>query len=659
MDRKPSILKKILFILTHISVFVSLIVQDVNAKGIFFLERPKLGIDLSYEFRDEKREGPNQTNQDLSHDFRESLEIQTNGWVYHPALMKYTLSFLPEWNQRIDERKAGGNYLNMSDDRNAFLYGYFMDTTLLESKPFNLYLYSRKSTSPISSAFAQSSETDADNYGARVRLKIKTLPTDFGFNHIRSSQTGFYESERINDEFRLNVRTFHANIDASLESTYNENIRNIRGFTTWIKTSENDLENSYAFMEDGRVKLDSFLSYRWTESDYLNTTAFRLTERLDWKHKKKLSSYYTLNYNRNDSDGFITEKKSVNANLTHSLYENLTTTFEGDVAYYDFGEDSEKTYGLGLNFNYLRDIPWGSMNIGINYDYDIASRSNSELYIPVIEEPIILANVNITFLNNENVDLGPIVVTNATGTTIYVENTDYTLDEVNSFVRIARTTFGGIADGDTVLVSYRYLSNPDFDDTMFGQTYYINFNLWSVLRLSYRYNHSVQRVSSGIPPDRLVDDAYNRVEIQYNWKCTETRLSYDEEDRSSGISNSTRLAEETLTLRPMRDLFFKFSGRYGKRKLSTQHETEEFYGYNSNLDWALNRWCHFKIEGFRNYSSGTLQDTENMGILSSIELSHGIWSCNLEYRYSDENDDLHDDRRTFHNIYFEIIRVLW
>lgn len=81
----------------------------------------------------------------------------------------------------------------------------------------------------------------------------------------------------------------------------------------------------------------------------------------------------------------------------------------------------------------------------------------------VVDESLTLTKTDAKALANKNGDntkVTNIVVTDSTGATTYVENTDYTVQVgADGYTRIARITTGSITDGQQVLVDYDYTPN--------------------------------------------------------------------------------------------------------------------------------------------------------------------------------------------------------
>jgi len=265
----------------------------------------------------------------------------------------------------------------------------------------------------------------------------------------------------------------------------------------------------------------------------------------------------------------------------------------------------------------------------------------------------------VTLLDNEKVDLDSILVTNVAGTIVYRENVDYTLEEIDSSVRISRTVLGAIANGQTVLVDYRYLRDPAFDDTLFGQTYGIQLHLWKAFRLSYRFFKLDQDIVSGTPPENRIDDTAHTAQLQYDLGWTNTLLSFEDTDRKSGVSLRRWRAQENLRFSPWRPLFFSIKGFYQQTEFKDSNDTEDFYGLRTIINWTPARWSRFELEGFHERISGDREDKLQTGLNASLKMSYRIWNGNISYGYLETEDKNSGQKITEQTLLFEIIRLLW
>lgn len=624
------------------------------AAPVLHFERPQLGLELAYEVEEEEHKSALSDSRNLSHEFKERMTLQTRGWIYHPALCKLTLRFEPEWTQATETQDE-----QTEQKYDDYSPAYFMDATFLESKPYNLYLFGQRNQTTINSAFAHRNETETDSYGGSLRYKSPRLPMDLSYTHLESEQTGFYISTEKSDDWRLYVAHYAEQSTTRLSSVYTDKERNIQGFTTHSSTSDSEIRNYYDFGTEKTVQLESDITYRRTESDLYETSNWRFNELLDWEHSPTLKTAYLANYNRIESNGFDSQSTSVDAQLTHLLYENLTTNLGVQAEANEYGEDTEAIYGARLNMRYLRDIPGGTLTAQVGQSYEATFRDYEQQFAQVIDEQQVLSDSLVTLLNQENVVLDSIEVTDLTGAIVYVSGVDYTLTPIDTFVRIRRSPFGAIIDGQTVLISYRYERSPDYDDGLYDQSYSLALYLWSIFSVNYRYQHARQRILSGVAPDHPIDDTTESGAVRLDFGWSDTRLSYTDSQKSSGISTLRWRAEETLRFHPSRRLFFSLTGYYGRTRFKDQDETEENFGGRVGLDWVPTYWCQFSLNGFQDNVTGTTQETINTGATAELEMVYRIWGLKISGEFANEEQRLEANERTRSILRLEITRRLW
>jgi len=622
----------------------------------FFIERPLLGLGLSYEYEHETRTGPDSETEDTLHEFWQWLNIESAGWIYHPALFSYSFGFQPQMKQQIEIHDPG--------DRGSskyYLEAYNLDATLLQLKPYTLHMFGRRHQDPVGNVFTGTTEAETDTYGADLSLKYQVLPTTLSYSHIDASQRGYYSSDEDRDDYRLFMRHNRKKSTTQLNANYSDNVRTSDGVTTRTKSTNNELRNDYNITDDRRIVLNSNLTYRWTDSNAFESSNLRLFERLNWQHRPKLRSNYRFIYDSQDTDTFDRETTTLGAGLTHQLYENLTTRIDANAFFSDFTGGQEDSYDGSIDFSYRRPVPWGAINLdaGFGADYTTRQYDTEDEYIAIINEPHVLRDADITLLNNENVDQDSVVVTDSTGSITYVENTDYTLEAMGSFTRIIRTTFGAIANGQLVLVDYRYFSQPAYDDIVYGQKYGLSFQFRDAMRLAYNFYRADQDILSGTPPDNPVDDTIHRAEARLWWRWTDTRLLFEDSDRRSSISTSSWRAEEQLIFRPDPRLFLSLTGHFGFTRIKENDETNETYGLSAEADWQPKPWWRLHLESYGTRISGDSEKTLDVGLYAVSEANYRIWTSRVSYRFVNQEDDITDQGRRTHKFIFELIRRLW
>lgn len=627
----------------------------------FYLERPKLTLNLSYELTDESTTRDGVNSKDRISEFREGVEIYTKGWIYHPALLEFNLGFEPEWSQTHGE----GNY-QQNSSWSKFLHSYSLDVTLLPRKPYILHFYGKKYQNSFSATFVDRGDVEMNTYGADLILKYRFMPTTLGYSHLKSELSGLSNSTEERDDFRLfmGFPTEKSTTDLSVE--YSDSERVSEGVVSGIRTSRSSLESTYFFDKNLPIKLISTLSYdstsNWDENDVsysFESSDLRYTEQLFWRHNKKMWTNYKFLFDDQETGYFQKQTTQFNAMLKHLLYENLSTTIKGDVARYDFSDSINDVYKGTVSFDYNRRIPWGMLNITTGVDASYTNRNSGGDWIWITNERHVMRSGGVVFLDNENVDSGSVRVTNTAGTIVYIENQDFTVEKVGTLVRIQRIFSGSISSGQVVLVSYRYTTSNAFDDIVFARWAGVDFFLWSTLRLSYDYHHRSQNVTDGNEPANLIDDTTHRAKIRVLWRWMDTGLSYEIFDSNLSSARTTWRFSETLAFNPLNRLGLNFSGYFGSTSLTDTDEKEDFAGLAANIRYNPVYWCSAGVEGYYDRATGDLQDASDTGIMSYLELYYGKWTTKLSYKYLDHDDQMNDVQRKEYNIMLKITRVLW
>lgn len=644
---RPAVIAEIFF-------YVALASHSARAEyaGMnYYIERPRLAVDLSYRMETDEVQGPFLTTSNSTQLFRERIDIETGGFIYHPALMTFKLTLSPEWQQELDAYDPGSEQTS-----DTFLLGYSVDMTFLESKPYSLDVFARQQRSTLTTGLATTSESVNDAYGATLRLKYPVLPTTLALAHSTTDQSGFYVSHEVRDEARLNMRHVRPSNDTNFNAIWVELDRTALGTTTNTENLFGILQNFWRITPDNRLLLNSSLTFRDAKSDIFSSSGVDLSENLSWRHSDTFSTYYDFLIGQDKTGLRTTDRSSASVGLSHSLYENLVTTAYLSANTSSIGEDD---YGGNINFNYQRRIPWGTIYASLGQDYRITTRSYELAFLQVINEAHVLSTGDVEILDNENVVLSTVVVTSPNGSIIYTRDIDYTLEVFGTSVRISRTSLGAIPDGGSVLVSYQYLSNPAYDSSNYEQSYGLGLYLWSAWRINYRYSHSQEEFISGIPPDVLAENIQHTLDSDLTWKWSTTRFLYEDIESTTGVSSTRWRLEESLLFRPLENAFLNLSAYVGHTTLKDFGAEDDFYGFRANVQWRVNNWSKAKVEGFYDAIDGTSNQTTTMGAEARWEWYYGIWTGEASYRFLNQDDRLSDQVRDRQSIILSIRRSLY
>lgn len=622
------------------------------------IEPPAVGALLRYQMNQDERTVRGIRSVDKSHTLTERVDLSSKGYLYHPALLQFRLKFSPEFMQTTQSTtQATGD---RGGTGNSFSPNYQVNATMLSQKPYSLNAFARHLEAQSWATYTGVTRTVSDAYGADLSLKYRLLPTTLGFSSSRSEQSGAYTSSSDLQEFHLVSSHSGKSSESSLSSTYSINKQLTNTTSSEIITFSNRFSNQYKITKDGRIRLGSNLQYQHQNANARKTDSLFLNEQLSWQHRKNLQSRYQYAFRQINSE--VTENRSnaLDARLSHTLYENLTSTAGVSGNLNETGSSSEKTAAVVFNTAYQRKVgSWGKLHLSAGITPRYGFRTGSSATTQVSNEGHSLSSSTETFLAQPDIDPGSIVVTNSGGTLIYVENIDYRLDLVGRTFRISRLPLGAISDGQLVMVSYRYTRSAGYDDLLLTQSYSAGVELFNALTLSYRYSKADQTLLAGTAPDRLSNSEVHLATIRLDEGWGDTGFTYEDAKDTSDLSYTRWEASQGFRLRYGSWFQNTLRGYYGQTSYRLTTDQKTSYGGVFNLSWSPLSWFRVNLEGFLDRIEGTRQKTMNTGSRAGIEANYRLWTARLGYKYIGQDDRMSDYRRTVQTLQFELSRSVW
>ncbi len=644
----------------------------------FYMAFPATGIRLRYEFMDEIRTQGDVETTDLYHQFSERIGLSTYGWVYHPTIMKYTLSFEPQFAQLYEEISSPGAE-KKTGRLNVFSPDYAVTATFLDPKPYTFRLFSSRREEPVWAPFSGAFETVTTDYGGDVDLdyvstKAGRFHSNLGYRYTDSSLDGRYTSDYTSDRYFLSLTQFSARSNTRLTANYDDSIyRRQYDFSAQDHVSKNTsldvyLSNTFDFEGDTVDDLYTDLIFLDQEYDGAGFSFFSLRTYYETNHDailRRLRAQYTLAYDRSWQDsGAASDRYAGRARWNHLLYENLFTNLAFSSGLNNNQGSRDSWFNSNLGINYTRRIPYGSISLSANWNDIVTHRERSGgQFAAVNNERHILGLTREVLLNNPGIAINTIVVTNGRGNIVYLENIDYRLDLVGDYIRISPLPFGAIENGQEVVVRYSYRIDPSFDDNSLSQGYTASTVLFQYLELLYSYNHTTQTILSGTPPDNLADYTMQRARIRWNMRWSDTYLSLA--DSNSGDQSGFRRwdANQLFTFSPWKRIFLNLSASYGETEYDNGNHTENFRAFG-RLTWRMYRWASLYGMAYYEQTDGNSYEYVRTGLDCGMELRYRIWSATLRYQLEDirnENDEALTEKygRLRHLVRFDIIRLKW
>ncbi len=624
--------------------------NSAGARPYFFVARPIIATELSYENEDEQRKNPFTDLEKQTDTFKQSLDIRTIGWLYHPALAKFTIGFKPEWKQQSTD--TSGDATERDDDSTFF--GYFLDARFLQYKPYTLDIYSRHDRSEFDSTLSTDSVTESDINRATLYLKGQTLPTTITYEHRDVDFDGFRRTRDTYDTFRFESRHLTDRSQTYLRAENITQDREVNNSNIDVDRSLLSFNNAFRLKENARLST-TFITFN-TKTDGTKSDQTTFTESLYVHHTPNFSTDYEVTYETRDEETFSSDIWFLSAGLEHHLYENLTTSLDVDARNEDTSNGEIDVYETDLDFRYVRRIPGGRIRFFNGYGYRLEDNSlRSDTGTRSNEAHTLIGTIP-SFLDALNIDVDSIVVTDNTETIVYIENLDYVITVQGNSVGIARTLLGGIANGQQVLVDYTFTPQAPFKTGRTSIRFGASLDLWRSLQLYYNIQRVKERLLSGTRPEDLTDDTINIVGSEYKWRWLTTSAEYENRDTVRTPLSRWRV-DESLFLKRWSKFSFSASAGYSETKFDdTGDETKERH-FGANLHWQIGPRRFFESRVFSRKVTGDVQDTTSDGIVSRFEWGYGAWTGTIKHEFLNERDGVSKEDRDRQRILLLLRRV--
>jgi len=136
----------------------------------------------------------------------EEFKVGADGWVYHPALLRFSIDLGLVLDQDFVET-SGENDLSQVDGRQQ---SFDVNLQVLPDKPYPVSLFASQIHSEIDSAFAARRTIDTLQYGAGLVLRDLALgqwqtPARMLYRHLDTSTNGEFGTDRLSDEIEVTV----------------------------------------------------------------------------------------------------------------------------------------------------------------------------------------------------------------------------------------------------------------------------------------------------------------------------------------------------------------------------------------------------------------------------------------------------------------------
>ncbi|MCC7147062.1 MAG: hypothetical protein IT443_11510 [Phycisphaeraceae bacterium] len=550
--------------------------------------------------------------------FQQGVDLKSRGYVYHPNLVDWNATLRLGANEQMIDVNGRNN------DSTGSLLGYDLSALILQEKPISFDTFASSSQSIQDRNFARLVEVKRERQGIEMFTK-GDYPMLFHYDHATLEETGdLRDMEEETHLFRFGVSTeededFYNNLSYEHEETDSTSTFHPPGggadTVDSLPITRDDLNytNRWIFGQGDHEKIVTGRARAMQREGFFPNTVLDFDQRLDWEHSDTLASFYGVHGSYDETETQTDQTIGGEAGVTKKLYDSLELTGRTFMEYRDFGTGSEKEYGGSGLGQYRKETPIGKYLSSLSAGLRLQEEESSGDQRLVRDEPVTLVGLTATQLSRPNVVAGSVTVTNLAMTVTYVEGTDYTLSTLGAFTEITRLGGGGIAAGETVLVSYITTAprNAAYTTTDFAWTHRLELKDLPLAFLA-EYRLTEDHLINGEDPGNLDSQAIllGGVELTL-WKILTT---YEHEIRDQNLSPPTITDRLRSTYRQAVardvDLSLGAHAEYTQYleaerfNLQEGRDTMQTIGGNAALTTRINRYTLLRFTGDVNDMQG-------------------------------------------------------
>jgi hypothetical protein len=501
--------------------------EVVEQSGLFILEGFQQAVGLDYAYSGHTNNsaggGANSSQSKLA----EIYQVQTGLSILDPHLLNFALSgdvgLEQLWNSIQGRAASNGNNTR---------YQYNLAVNVLDRSWHPLSIFSSRSSDTVVATFSPSFETTQVRNGIEAYFVKKEFTSKFRYEtNTLDIHGGTADTSTTTDLFMgsagykfrdINFLSVNYSLTGA-QSTGTGQVQKSYGHSIGLSDTlffgpgrRYSLASEYISLQSSSAGLPQS-SVNWNET-FDASLGKALNTRLDYRHTSNstavspgLEQVYT-------TDAF-------SGQLTHRLYQSLTTRLVGSYVKTDLPGGTESRYSGLAGLQYHKNLPdRNSLKIGINGRHDVTDRSGTATERPIINEPHTVNQANEVialgipgrvkvpltvqgFLTPPN--LPPLPPTSPDQ--IFVEGVDYTVDYQAGTIRWGLF----LPRIPNIVVSYTSLLDPSvkYSSDSLDLTSSLSL-LGGRLLVNGYYSTVSQTITSGDSQNGLFDTTVATVNLQ-------------------------------------------------------------------------------------------------------------------------------------------------
>ncbi len=577
--------------------------QDIQWFQFYGLPEVSAGVDVDASTEQTRVSGSSGTYDHLY--VMPVVGLHSTGYIYHPNLIFFDVTGETGWGW--DEMTSSGGGSSQSSNENGNLLRYSAQFDVLASKPFNATVYASQDHTYQDYGSFDTYTVDANRYGTRLNWATDNLTLNADLGYRDETSTGLNDSSRITESYFNFVGIHRRKYGQTTLTLHADDLNNtVNSGLNFATTSLSaGISDSETFGESRQISAGTGLSYSHFEYSGQQEDTLNVTENVVVNHRRDLSSYLTMNFNRSELRPITTATRGqASAGVRHQLYESLTSNLEGHASIeqdnaVSGGTSTFDNYGVSLSENYNKRLQsWGRLSIGTGVTVDHQDQHSPQGTQTIFGEShdIYLQtspNYRPVYLNEPQVIDSSVVVN--VGSDTLVPSTDYTLvssgqlTEVRLVVPPSAHVQSLLQTNDNLSVTVTYqcdaLNQASYETVNFAAQ--VRLDLLGYLGLYARLNDLDNDAPAGVLAQTL-RDLIGGVDFKRKW--FRAGAEYEDYDSSYTQYRSLRFFQSIeFTLSDASMLGFDFNQSlytYSGSRSQTQYDFKTHYNAKLPLNFT-------------------------------------------------------------------------
>ncbi|MCF6283927.1 MAG: hypothetical protein L3K26_01865, partial [Candidatus Hydrogenedentes bacterium] len=270
--------------------------QEVKTVGISDISGH---VEMGLKYREDVRVRDSVESSSLTDEMRlhQQIRLNVDGYIVHPRFLEFFLG--PEFEYFQQQTSA----LGFGDQKiNDLLVGGDFRLTLLREHPYSVGLYANRTETDVDRLFTRGFVTTRTTWGAKAGVRKGPVPFTIDYNHTELSSTDSSAGiDEVSDQLRLNGR-YKLGRMSSGDVWYTYIMTDQQSFGRVVEEHRLTATNVSFFGEEKKRRLAGSIRAS-QQSGAFESTSFNVQEAFFWKHSPRLSTTYSVNFDRTETDG--------------------------------------------------------------------------------------------------------------------------------------------------------------------------------------------------------------------------------------------------------------------------------------------------------------------------------------------------------------------